>query len=202
MVERQFDTIYHEHFSYLTAHSVRRVAARLGLQLFRVEPLSTHGGSNRYWLRRESGAAPETSVDATVDEELASGLLDERLWAEFAAASRGAIDGLRTWLDLRRDEGAAVAAYGAAAKGNTLLNAAGVRRHDLSYVVDGSVEKQGRFLPGSAVPVYEPAHMAAEPPADVVVLPWNIATEIVPLVRSLAPHASVWVAIPEMTRLT
>jgi hypothetical protein len=201
LVERQFDTIYHEHFSYLTAHAVRIVARRHGLQLFRVQRLETHGGSNRYWFRRDTGDAPEPSVSTTVDEELASGLLDERLWSEFAAASRSAVDALRRWLDAQREAGSTVAAYGAAAKGNTLLNAAGGTRADLAYVVDGSIEKQGRFLPGSGVPVRAPDHLAEAPPDQVLVLPWNIAPEIVPLVAALAADACVWVAIPEMTRL-
>ncbi|HEY3527616.1 MAG TPA: class I SAM-dependent methyltransferase [Nocardioides sp.] len=201
LLERQFDTIYHEHFSYLTALAVRTVARQHGLQLFRVQELETHGGSNRYWMRRDVGVAPEPSVEATIEAELAAGLLEERVWAEFAEASHAAIDGLRQWLDEQTTARAMVAGYGAAAKGNTLLNAAGATCTDLAYVVDGSIEKQGRFLPGSGVPVHAPHHLADEQPDHVLVLPWNLAAEIVPLVADQAGDACVWVAIPEMTRL-
>lgn len=199
--EVQFDTIYHEHFSYLTAHAVARVVADAGLELVRVERLTTHGGSNRYWIARAGARPVEESVPATIAEELDGGLLSEHTWHEFAARSRAAIDGLRAWLDERRTAGRAVAGYGAAAKGNTIMNAAGVRRDDLVVVVDGSEQKQGKFLPGSQVPVAAPAELASHAPDDVLILPWNIAEEISPLVRSLAPTATAWVAVPEMRSL-
>jgi hypothetical protein len=201
MNEAQFDTIYHEHFSYLTAHAVAVVAHRCGLELFRVEQLPTHGGSNRYWMRRPDGADVEPSVESVIDRERSSGLLDEATWERFASASRSAIHGLRSWLVGQRERGGNVAAYGAAAKGNTLLNAAGATTDDIAYAVDGSAEKQGRFLPGTGSPVFAPSHLADDRPDHVVILPWNLAREITPLVSSLAPDADVWVAIPTMTRL-
>ncbi|WP_416953607.1 methyltransferase domain-containing protein [Nocardioides sp. T5] len=201
MQETQFDTIYHEHFSYLSAHAVAAATRGVDLELTRVEKLTTHGGSNRYWLTRTGVHEAHPSVAAVLEEERAAGLLSPELWDDFARRSRSAIDGLRTWLDERRAGGRTVAGYGAAAKGNTLMNAAGVRSDDLVVVVDGSEAKQGTFLPGSHVPVAAPSTLAAAAPDDVLILPWNIAPEISGLVAGLVPDASCWIAIPEMREL-
>jgi len=199
--EVQFDTIYHEHFSYLTAHAVAVAVEDLGLELTRVEKLPTHGGSNRYWLTPTGARRRHPSVAATLAEELDAGLLSPEVWEEFAGRSRSAIDGLRSWLDERRAASRTVAGYGAAAKGNTLMNAAGVTADDLAVVVDGSEAKQGKYLPGSHVPVAAPAALADAGADDVLILPWNIAPEISRLVRELAPEASSWIAVPEMHEL-
>jgi len=114
--------------------------------------------------------------------------------------SHDTITGLRSWLAERADGGRAVAGYGAAAKGNTLLNAAGGQATDITAVADGSAEKQGKFLPGSRVPVVSPPALTGTGAADVLILPWNIAPEIAPLVGELLPGATCWVAVPEMGR--
>lgn len=194
---RQFDTIYHEHFSYLSAHAVRAVARRHGLELVQVDELPTHGGSNRYWLKQRR-ATVDDSVTAIVERELQDGLLEPRLWKEFAVESRRAIELLRTWFSERRAEGARIAGYGAAAKGNTLLNAAGISAADLVAVTDRSPEKQGRYLPGSHAPVVAPETLANLHITDVLVLPWNIAGELIGEIGAVAPQARTWVAIPEM----
>ncbi len=199
--ETQFDTIYHEHFSYLTAHAVADLVSRHGLQLVEVDRLGTHGGSNRYWITRAGARPVDPSVHDLVAEELAGGLLEEAIWTDFARRSRSAIDGLRVWLDERHAAGRTVAGYGAAAKGNTLMNAAGVRSDDLVVVVDGSRAKQGAFLPGTHVPIAAPADLAAHRPDDVLILPWNIAHEITPLVQRLVPGATSWTAVPSMRRV-
>jgi hypothetical protein len=198
LAEAQFDTIYHEHFSYLTAHAVARVVEQAGLELVRVDRLTTHGGSNRYWITRRGARFVEPSVAATVEEELSSGLLSPDLWESFAERSRSAIHGLRSWLDERHAAGRTVAAYGAAAKGNTLMNAAGVVSDDLVVVVDGSEQKQGKFLPGTQVPVAAPKELAGYDAQDVLILPWNLAHEIAPLVQELSPGATSWIAVPAM----
>ena len=139
------------------------------------------------------------SVEETIAEELDAGLLTQELWEDFAARSRAVIEGLRTWLDEQHAAGRTVAGYGAAAKGNTLMNAAGVRHDDLVLVVDGSEAKQGKFLPGSHVPVAAPTDLAAAAPDDVLVLPWNIARRDRPprrRARARAPRR--WIAVPEM----
>lgn len=199
--QNQFDTIYHEHFSYLSAHAVRVFAARAGLDLWRVERLATHGGSNRYWLALAGARAIEPSVGQVIAEELAGGLLEPTNWARFAARSRDAIDGLRDWLEARAAAGRTIVGYGAAAKGNTFLNAVGAPARRLASVVDASPEKQGKYLPGTHVPVIAPDRLAAADPDDVLILPWNLQTEIGALVESRVPGAEAWVAIPAMHRV-
>jgi hypothetical protein len=199
--QNQFDTIYHEHFSYLTAHSVRILARRVGLELWRVERLATHGGSNRYWLALSGARDVELSVAEVIDEELATGLLEPESWEAFADRSRAAIDGLRTWIEDRTVQGRRIVGYGAAAKGNTFLNAVGEPARRLQWVIDASHEKQGKFLPGSHVPVVAPETLEGEFPDDVLILPWNIQAEIGALVAEKWPAAESWVAIPEMHRV-
>lgn len=201
MLETQFDTIYHEHFSYLSAHAVAAATSGVGLELTRVEKLTTHGGSNRYWLTRTGTREAHPSVAEVIEEELAAGLLTPQLWEDFAERSRAVIRGLRSWLDERHATGRTVAGYGAAAKGNTLMNAADVRADDLVLVVDGSEAKQGKYLPGSHVRVAAPSELAGADPDDVLVLPWNIAPEISRLVAELTPGAACWIAVPEMREI-
>ena len=199
--ETQFDTIYHEHFSYLSAHAVARVVAAHGLQLVDVEDLTTHGGSYRYTIVKRGARAQDDSVGRAIDRELSGGLLSPDAWRAFAERSRATISGLREWLDQRTSAGERVAGYGAAAKGNTLLNAAGVVASDIAVVADGSSEKQGKYLPGTRIPVIAPSELASHQPADVLILPWNIAEEIGPIIRELVPGARRWVAVPELRAL-
>ena len=196
--ETQFDTIYHEHFSYLSAHAVALVVARQGLELVKIDELSTHGGSYRYTIVRHGARKAERSVAATIERELEHGLLSPLNWVAFADRSRRTIAGLRAWLDERVLRGEHVAAYGAAAKGNTLLNAAHTQAADIVAVADGSAEKQGKYLPGSRVPVVVPGALADTEASDVLILPWNIADEIAPLIRNLKPEARIWTAVPSM----
>ncbi len=194
-----FDTIYHEHYSYLTAHSVDMVSKKCGLKLFHVDRLPTHGGSNRYWLSKSQ--MPDDTVKTVLDEEKASGLFDEDKWKDFAARSNNAINGLREWLIEREKLGHVVVGYGAAHKGNTFLNAVGEASKTLKYVVDASHEKQGKFLPGSQVPVLSPDKLNSANPKDVLILPWNIADELSSNIKKLAPDANIWVAQPSMKKL-
>ena len=197
--ETQFDTIYHEHYSYLTAHAVQRLARAHGLDLVHVDQMSTHGGSNRYWISRSR--TPDGTVAAVLADERDGGLFDPAQWAGFAARSMTAIEGLRTWFAERGQAGERVAGYGAAAKGNTFLNAVGDAARSLVYVVDGSVEKQGKYLPGTRAPVIAPRQMADHPVDHVLILPWNIAVELRGLIATHLPEARAWVAIPEMRLL-
>tara|TARA_B100000900_G_C20601046_1_gene725603 strand:- start:2224 stop:3465 length:1242 start_codon:yes stop_codon:yes gene_type:complete len=194
-----FDTIYHEHYSYLTAHSVDIVSKKCGLKLFHVDRLPTHGGSNRYWLSKSQ--VPDNTVKTVLDEEKASGLFDEDKWKDFAARSNNAINGLREWFIEREKLGHVVVGYGAAHKGNTFLNAVGEASRTLKYVVDASHEKHGKFLPGSQVPVLSPEKLNSENPHDVLILPWNIADELSSNIKKLAPDANIWVAQPSMKKL-
>jgi hypothetical protein len=202
MKNTQFDTIYHEHFSYLTAHSVAWAAARSGLSLIKVERLSTHGGSNRYWLSLSGVQDVDRSVQATLAAERQTGLLDPAFWSDFSRRSTATVDGLQTWTRERRAVGRTVAGYGAAAKGNTLINAARLSAEDIAVVVDASPDKQGKYLPGSGIPVAAPGYLQTVVPDDVLIFPWNLAGEIAPLVRSLVPGAQPWTPIPTMRACT
>jgi hypothetical protein len=197
--ETLFDTIYHEHYSYLTAHSVRVVAQAHGLELVHVDQLPTHGGSNRYWLRRS--VLPDETVQTTLESELEAGLFDPREWNAFAARAFTSIEQLRSWFIDKKQAGDIVVGYGAAHKGNTFLNAVGEQSKTLEYVVDASNEKQGKFLPGSQVPVLAPEQLVSANPTDVLILPWNIANELAEQIRRLTPFARIWVAHPKMRQL-
>ena len=194
-----FDTIYHEHYSYLTAHSVNAVAKKCGLNLFHVDRLPTHGGSNRYSL--SLSIQPDDSVAAVLEDEINSGLFLEDKWEEFAAASKQTINSLRQWFSDKEAAGNVVVAYGAAHKGNTFLNAVGQKSKTLKYIVDASHEKQGKFLPGSQVPVLAPEMLNSLNPTDVLILPWNIAEELSAKIKTLAPDSNIWIAQPSMKKL-
>lgn len=177
----QFDTIYHEHFSYLSLLAVERVAAANGLQVFDVEELPTHGGSLRVFCCREEGLRRERTpaVDALLARERESGLGQDSGYAGFQlAAEKVKNEFLGFLLDARR-RGLTVAGYGAAAKGNTLLNFAGVRSDLLAFVVDRNPAKQGRFLPGSRIAVLAEEALRQQRPDYIVILPWNLREEVI-----------------------
>ena len=176
---RQYDTIYHEHFSYLSLLTSSRVLATAGLRVVDVEELSTHGGSLRVHARpEESAGEPAGRVKAVLAAEEAAGLHTVAGHQGFAA------DVLRIKSDLLRfllsaaAEGRSVAGYGAPGKGNTLLNHCGIRTDLLAYTVDRSPHKQGKFLPGTHIPIYPPEQLAQTRPDYVLVLPWNLREEI------------------------
>jgi 2-polyprenyl-3-methyl-5-hydroxy-6-metoxy-1,4-benzoquinol methylase len=178
--ENQFDTIYHEHFSYLSLGTVGRIFAKAGLDIFDVEEHPTHGGSLRVFVQRaDSGKQPRSSsVDDLLSREAEAGMLNAAYYADFQArADKVKNDFLSFLLQAKRD-GMRVAAYGAAAKGNTLLNYAGVRQDLISFVVDRNPAKQGKYLPGSRIPIVAPELLAERKPDYVLILPWNIAEEV------------------------
>jgi 2-polyprenyl-3-methyl-5-hydroxy-6-metoxy-1,4-benzoquinol methylase len=176
---RQYDTIYHEHFSYLSLLTASRVLATAGLWVIDVDELSTHGGSLRVYARpQERAGAPTERVTAVLDEEAAAGL-------HTAAGHDGFADKVmqvkRDLLELllhAANEGRSAVGYGAPGKGNTLLNHCGIRSDLLSYTVDRSPRKQGLFLPGTHIPIYRPERIAETRPDYVLVLPWNLREEI------------------------
>lgn len=179
--DRQFDTIYHEHFSYLSLTAVDTIFAANGLSVFDVEPLPTHGGSLRVYAERAdrpSPRRPQERLEAMREREVSAGVTSRALYDGFQDKAEAVKnDALRFLLDARRG-GRRVAAYGAAAKGNTLLNFAGVRPDLLPFVVDRNPEKQGKFLPGSRIPIVAEERIAAERPDYVLILPWNLRHEI------------------------
>lgn len=202
----QFDTVYHEHFSYLSFHTVRRIFASHGLRTWNVESLPTHGGSLRVWACHDAAPIADTAavaaVAAMLEREETAGMLAMPYYRGFqAVAEKVRNDFLRFLLQCRED-GALVAGYGAAAKGNTLLNFAGVRSDLLAFVADASPHKQGRFLPGSRIPVVDENHLRAHRPDFVVVLPWNLRDEITQQLDYVREWGGRFVlAVPELVIL-
>ncbi|RYD15546.1 MAG: class I SAM-dependent methyltransferase [Lysobacteraceae bacterium] len=179
VAQRQFDTVYHEHFSYFSLHVVRRVLARHGLRAWDVQVLPTHGGSLRVWAARDASRHPETaSVHAVLAGEADAGMLAMDYYRGFQREADAVKNGLLEFLLQARREGRTVCGYGAAAKGNTLLNYAGVRPDLLAFVAEASPHKQGRHLPGSRIPVVAEAHLRSRRPDYVLILPWNLQDEI------------------------
>ncbi|HEY3696554.1 class I SAM-dependent methyltransferase [Phenylobacterium sp.] len=175
----QFDTIYHEHFSYLSLLAVERVLASRGMRVFDVERLATHGGSLRLFCAHRASAHRETeALRGLRAEEAAAGLGRIETYAGFAGRVEAVRDGFLAFLRGARAEGKTVAAYGAAAKGATFLNYAGTTAQDLVCAFDANPHKQGRFLPGSHVPILAPDMVAKVRPDYVLILPWNLKDEI------------------------
>lgn len=192
----QFDTIYHEHFFYWSLLAMERVFAAHGLGVVRVERLATHGGSLRVWARA-GGAGSGGVLEEVRREEAAAGLDTDAGYAGFGARVTGLLEGLRA--TLRGLKGRRIAAYGAAAKGNTLLNAAGIKADDIAMVADRNPAKQGTLLPGSRIPVVSPDALRAFRPDAVLVLPWNIAGEVAGELADIG--AELFVAVPEIRRV-
>ena len=177
----QFDTAYHEHYSYLSLHAVQRIFAAAGLRLFDVQELPTHGGSLRVFAQRaDSGSQPTTpAVAELLARESAAGVTTAAFYAGFQAqALRIKRELLQFLLEVDRS-GGQVAAYGAAAKGNTLLNFAGVRSDLLRFAVDANPAKQGKFMPGSRIPIVDQDYLKSQRPSHVLILPWNLKDEVV-----------------------
>jgi len=177
----QFDTIYHEHFSYLSLTAVTHIFAKNGLSVFDVEELPTHGGSLRvYGQRKDTGSQHESRrVAELLAREAAAGMTTPAYYAGFQKKVDDVKNNLLAFLIEAKRNGKKVAGYGAAAKGNTILNYAGVRPDLLSYVVDKNPAKQGKFLPGSHIPIVSEEHLRSKRPDIVLILPWNIKKEIV-----------------------
>lgn len=179
IAQSQFDTVYHEHFSYLSLQTVARIFERAGLRVFDVEQLPTHGGSLRIYGCHQDDARPTTDVVTEIlRKEDEFGLRSIDTYTSFQAKADAVKDGLVEFLIQQKRAGRRVAAYGAAAKGVTLLNYAGVKRDLLPYVCDAAPSKQGKFLPGNHVPIVHPDTVRADRPDLVLILPWNIADEV------------------------
>lgn len=175
----QFDTIYHEHFSYLSLYSVQRIFAQAGLRIWHVEEISTHGGSLRiYGCHTNDVRDASTAVSAMLSEEAQRGLQTLSTYQSFQERANRVKNDLLTFLIEQKRAGKVVAAYGAAAKGNTLLNFAGVKPDLLVFVCDAAAAKQGKFMPGSHIPILPPSAMQLHQPDFVLILPWNIASEV------------------------
>jgi len=200
IAENQFDTVYHEHFSYLSLGAVARIFAAAELRVWDIEQLPTHGGSLRVYGCHAADPRPATPAVARIMEaERAAGLETLAPYIGFQACAERVKDDLLDFLIGEKRAGRKVAAYGAAAKGNTLLNFAGVKPDLLPLVADAAPAKQGRFLPGSRIPVVHPDALVPFRPETILILPWNLATEVraLPVVTRIAPVATV-TAIPRL----
>jgi SAM-dependent methyltransferase len=204
MRECQFDTIYHEHFSYFSFLTVRQVFAAQGLRLFDVERLSTHGGSLRiYGCHADDASKPDLpGVTALLREEEVAGLSSLQTYERFAEQVRETKRALLEFLIKVKRSGKTVAAYGAPAKGNTLLNYCGIRTDFIDYAVDRSPQKQGRFLPGVHIPIYPPERIFETRPDYVLILPWNLKHEIVEQMKAIGDWGGRFVVpIPKVEEL-
>jgi SAM-dependent methyltransferase len=204
LIERtQFDTIYHEHFSYLSLTTVAHIFAEAGLRVWEVEELSTHGGSLRvYGCHAEAAIATTNRVESVLTREEQFGVTRLGTYTKFQKRADRVKDDLVAFLIEQKRAGRRVAAYGAAAKGNTLLNYAGVRPDLLPYVCDAAMSKQGKFMPGSHIPIRPPEALRENPPDYVVILPWNIADEVRAQLADLVHSGTRFVtAVPELSFL-
>jgi SAM-dependent methyltransferase len=175
----QFDTVYHEHFSYLSLYTVSHIFAEAGLRVCNVEELTTHGGSLRvYGCHEDDPRATSSNVDRVLESEVLSGLRKLATYEEFQVRADKIKDDLLLFLLEQKSLGKVVVAYGAAAKGNTLLNYAGVKPDLLRFVCDAGIAKQGKYMPGSHVPILSPGELDDSKADYVLILPWNIAKEV------------------------
>jgi SAM-dependent methyltransferase len=197
----QFDTIYHEHFSYFSFHTARRVMGAHGLMVFDVDQLPTHGGSLRVYVchDKEAGRPVSKGVEDLAAREEAAGLTRLETYVSFGEKAKRTKRLLLNFLTAAKGEGKSVVGYGAPAKGNTLLNYCGVRTDFLDYTVDRSPHKQGRFLPGTHIPIYHPEHIRETRPDYVLILPWNLKDEIVQQVSYIREWGGRFVVpVPEV----
>lgn len=198
--QAQFDTVYHEHFSYLSLQSVSRIFEKAGLRVWDVEELSTHGGSLRvYGCHTESAQLSSPEVQRVLDSETSHGLRDLDTYLRFQPRADRVKNDLLAFLIEQKRAGKSVAAYGAAAKGNTLLNYAGVKPDLLPYVCDAAPSKQGKYLPGTHIPILSPSTLADRKPDIVLILPWNIAEEVTSQQRQVREwNGQFAVAVPNL----
>ena len=198
--QAQFDTVYHEHFSYLSLQTVSHIFSAVGLRAWNVEELSTHGGSLRvYGCHQDDPRSTQAAVNSVLQKETQHGLQDLNTYLSFQSRADKIKDDLLSFLIEQKRAGKKIVAYGAAAKGNTLLNYAGVKPDLIKFVCDASQAKQGKFMPGSHIPILHPNEILKRQFDYVLILPWNIASEIVQqnlLLKNKGVHFLT--AIPEL----
>ena len=199
--ENQFDTIYHEHFSYLSLTAVNRIFSANGLTVFDVEEHPTHGGSLRVFAQRsDSGQLPRSArVGDLLQREAQAGMLSADYYTGFQAKTDQVKNDFLVFLLDAKRQGKTVAAYGAAAKGNTLMNYAGIRPDLISFVVDRNPAKQGKYMPGSRIPILDEKKLKDAKPDYVVILPWNLRTEVMQQLEYISALGGRFVtAVPEL----
>lgn len=200
----QFDTIYHEHFSYLSLIAIIPLFRRHGLRIFNVEKLSTHGGSLRVYVSKQNSVFQENmSVESLLNEEEGFALDSKLGYSKIGTKTREMKFELLKFLISARDSGKVVVGYGAAAKGNTFLNYAGIDSDLIAFVVDAAKSKQSKYLPGSHIPVLSPEELSKVKPDVVLILPWNIADEVLAQNRALSDlGVDFYVAVPSIRKIS
>jgi len=203
MAENQFDTIYHEHFSYFSLIAIERLVAQHGLQLIDVEQLPTHGGSLRVYLAHVGSRRPTAaSVSALLDRERRRGFGDIATYASFADQVKRTKRNLLSFLIGAKEAGQVICGYGAPGKGNTLLNYCGIGTDFLEFTVDRNPYKHGRFTPGMHIPIHPVDAIDTVKPDYLLILPWNLKDEIVQQMRHIATWGGKFIVpIPELTVL-
>jgi len=199
--QHQFDTIYHEHFSYLSFGTVVSIFAKNGLIVFDVEKLGTHGGSLRVFAQRSDTGSHQLSmrVEELITEENNAGMTTIDFYRGFQEHAEKVKNDFLRFLIEKKIQGKLVVGYGAAAKGNTLLNFAGVKSDLIKYVVDRSPHKQGKFMPGSRIPIFSEDHLNLDKPDFVVIFPWNLRDEITEQLNYLKKGQTTFVvAVPNL----
>lgn len=197
----QFDTIYHEHFSYLSLTFSKELFSSFGLEIFNVERLSTHGGSLRVYVQHSKTGinSISTIVNELIAEEYEFGLSDRNIYLGFQSKAEKIKADFRSFIFDSNQNGKKVVAYGAAAKGNTLLNFSEISKNDIEFVVDLNPAKHGRFMPGSRIPIVEEKMIKESQPDYVVILPWNLCGEIVEQLSYIRAWGGEFViAVPEL----
>ena len=196
----QFDTIYHEHYSYLSATTVSRLGKLHGLHLSKVEDLTIHGGSNRYWLSKLTDRNfTDASVNKVIDFEVTSGLFNSEKWEAYSEKVAGILRDFLQWLRSSKEANGKIYGYGAAAKASTILNSIDIDIEFISAIADASLEKQGRFMPPHGIKIISPIGLFLEEPTDVVIFPWNLKNEIAAFLRkNIQGKVRLWCAIPHM----
>ena len=200
--QHQFDTIYHEHFSYLSFGTVVNIFAKNGLSVFDVEKLGTHGGSLRVFAQRSDTGSHQLSVrvEELISEENNAGMTTIDFYRDFQEHAEKVKNDFLRFLIEKKSQGKLVVGYGAAAKGNTLLNFAGVKSDLIKYVVDRSPHKQGKFMPGSRIPIVSEDRLASDKPDFVVIFPWNLSAEISDQLKNLSSSGTEFVtAVPQLS---
>lgn len=202
ILQNQFDTIYHEHFSYLSLHAVQAIFRTAGLEVYDVQKLKTHGGSLRVFGQHMGADREVTSrVAALLQEEREAGLLDATTYGAFAEQACSTKRGILSFLTEARRQGKHVAGYGAPGKGNTLLNYCGIGTDFIDFTVDANPVKQHTFTPGSRIPIYSPDHIREAKPDYLFILPWNLKEEIMAQTAYIRDWGGEWVTPIPQTRV-
>jgi hypothetical protein len=202
----QFDTIYHEHFSYLSVNSMKVAGERCGLTLTNVEEIPTHGGSLRYILMKDSRNAQmlfiQNGIEKLCDLEKEKGLLNPTSWSLCQQNVLETLADFRDWIEKSKRSNRKILGFGAAAKSSTLLNAAGIPIGGVDAIIDSSLEKLGRFMPTQNIPIISLDEAKGMNPNDIIIFPWNLKDEISQIIlKNFLPSVRIWVAIPKMEEL-